>query len=145
MPTLGDLRGKVLILQNFGSDPAPYGIKYESPLLSIEDDYALSGYPDLDKKFSEIEANVVAAANGSSWDGGRGNGSLYLTHVSASVGVIPIEAAAGTKGGGVVGLNDRVGEWLVAEGGKGIGTTGVVILDFPGHELVEEVLARNRR
>ncbi len=56
------------------------------------------------------------------------------------MGVLPIEAAAGTKDGSVVGMNDRTGNWLKAGNG---GNTGVVIIDFPGKKLAEEILARN--
>jgi 1-phosphatidylinositol phosphodiesterase len=142
LPTLGELRGKILLIQNFGSDPAQYGIKYESPLLVIEDDYALTGLGDMDRKFAAIEDNLLAAQNGTSWDKGHGDGRVYLTHLSASVGVLPIEAAAGTLDGKMVGMNDRTGEWLGGRVG-GNGTAGVVIMDFPGRELIEEVLARN--
>lgn len=40
----------------------------------------------------------------------------------------------------MLGMNDRTGKWLKNGGG---GTTGVVIIDFPGQELVKEVLSRN--
>lgn len=142
VPTLGELRSKVLIIQNFGPVPAPYGIKYESPLFVIEDDYALSGLADMDSKFALIEENLLAAANGSAWNNGLGDGLVYLTHVSASVGVLPIEVAAGPFNRSVTGQNDRTGKWLT-DHVDGKGTTGVVILDFPGKDLIEEVLARN--
>ncbi|KAF4629715.1 hypothetical protein G7Y89_g8430 [Cudoniella acicularis] len=131
VPTLGDLRSKILILQNFGSDPAEYGIKWESPLLSIEDDYDIPDlYAGLDEKFQAITSGLTSAHNGID----NNNGKLYLSHLSASVGVLPIEAAAGTKNGSVVGMNDRTGSWL--QSGNG-GRTGVVIIDFPGQQLAK--------
>jgi 1-phosphatidylinositol phosphodiesterase len=137
IPTLGALRGKILILQNFGSDPAQYGVKWESPLLAIEDDYEIPDlYAGLDEKWGQVELALNNSASGIE----SGNGLLYLSHLSASVGVLPIEAAAGTKGREVVGINDRTGEWFAAGNG---GSTGVVIIDFPGRELVKEILARN--
>jgi 1-phosphatidylinositol phosphodiesterase len=142
VPTLGELRSKILIIQNFGPVPAPYGIKYESPLFVIEDDYALTDLGDMDSKFSLIEENLLAAANSSAWNGGLGDGLVYLTHVSASVGVLPIDVAAGPLNKSVAGQNDRTGTWL-SDHIDGNGTTGVVILDFPGKNLIEEILARN--
>jgi len=142
VPTLGELRSKILIIQNFGPVPAPYGIKYESPLLVIEDDYALTDLGDMDSKFAAIEENLLAAANSSSWDNGLGDGLVYLTHVSASVGVNPIDVAAGPLNRSVTGQNDRTGTWLT-DHVDGNGTTGVVILDFPGKDLINEILARN--
>jgi 1-phosphatidylinositol phosphodiesterase len=142
VPTLGELRSKILIIQNFGPVPAPYGIKYESPLFVIEDDYALTDLGDMDNKFALIEENLLAAANSSAWNNGLGDGLIYLTHVSASVGVNPIDVAAGPLNKSVTGQNDRTGTWL-SDHVDGNGTTGVVILDFPGEKLVEEILARN--
>jgi 1-phosphatidylinositol phosphodiesterase len=134
IPTLGELRGKILILQNFGAEPAQYGIKWESPLLAIEDFYDIPDlYSGLDSKWAAIETALEAAGNE--------EGTLYLSHLSASVGVLPIEAAAGTRNGSVVGLNDRTGEWLKKGNG---GETGVVVIDFPGKELIQEILKRNK-
>ncbi|TVY44169.1 1-phosphatidylinositol phosphodiesterase [Lachnellula occidentalis] len=136
-PTLGDVRNKVLILQNFGSEPAEYGIKWESPLLALEDDYDIPDlYAGLDSKFQNITDSLTAAKAGIE----SNDGKLYLSHLSASVGVLPIEAAAGTENGSVLGLNDRTGGWLKEGNG---GRTGVVIIDFPGMALVREVLERN--
>lgn len=137
VPDLGELRGKVLILQNFGPQPAEFGIKWESPLLSIQDQFVI---PDLhagmDQKFDAIVEGLERAANGT----GIHDGRLYLGHLSGSVYVLPIEVAAGTRNGKIQGMNDRTGEWLRAGNGR---TTGVVIMDFPGKELVREILMRN--
>jgi 1-phosphatidylinositol phosphodiesterase len=137
IPTLGELRGKILILQNFGPEPAEYGIKWESPLLSIEDLYDIPDlYSGLDGKWEAIETALEAAGNETEEEG-----TLYLSHLSASVGVLPIETAAGTRNGSVIGLNDRTAEWLKQGNGGG---TGVVIIDFPGKELIQEILKRNK-
>ncbi|KAE8443012.1 hypothetical protein EG329_002476 [Mollisiaceae sp. DMI_Dod_QoI] len=138
IPTLGSLRNKILILQNFASESATYGIKWESPLLSIEDLWEIPNLASLDEKWEVVRDGLEAAGNGME----RGDGVLYLSHLSASVGVLPVEAAAGDREGEVRGLNDRVGMWL--QEGNG-GSTGVVIVDFPGRKLVEGVLRRNLR
>ena len=142
LPTLGVLRGKIIIFQNFGSEPAEYGIKWESPLLSIQDEYSIPDlHAGLDYKFAAVTQGLNDAKVGIE----KKDGILYLGHLSASIGVLPIEAAAGTfrSGieGGVVGINDRTGAFLEQGGG---GRTGVVIIDFPGKELVEKVLDRNQ-
>ncbi|TAQ83448.1 hypothetical protein B7494_g8227 [Chlorociboria aeruginascens] len=137
VPTLGAIRGKILLLQNFGPDPAQYGIKWESPLLSIEDSWAVPDlYGGLDAKFEAVVAGLENAGNGK----GKRDGVLYLTHLSASDPVLPIEVAAGTRNGSIVGINDRTGYWLRDGNGD---ATGVVIIDFPGRELVRRVLDRN--
>ena len=126
-------------MQNFGSEPSEYGIKWESPLLSIEDDWEIPDlYAGLDEKFDSVKEGLMKAANGTK----RMDAKLYLSHLSASVGVLPIEAAAGTRNGSVAGINDRTGMWLRGVG-EGIERVGVVILDFPGRELIRQVLGRN--
>jgi 1-phosphatidylinositol phosphodiesterase len=90
----------------------------------------------MDDKFTAITEGLEKAADGTAIHDGR----LYLGHLSGSVYVLPIEVAAGTRNGKVKGMNDRTGEWLRAGNGR---TTGVVIMDFPGKELVREILLRN--
>lgn len=108
--------------------------------MSTEDDYNIPDlYVGLDEKFESVKEGLLNAANGTE----VGDGKLYLSHLSASVGVLPIEAAAGTKNGSVVGINDRTGNWLKNQEGKERGNLGVVIIDFPGQELIREVLDRN--
>jgi len=142
LPTLGTLRGRIIILQNFGSEPAEYGIKWESPVLSIQDEYIVPDlFAGLDYKFAAVTQGLEDAKAGIQ----KRDGKLYLGHLSGSIGVLPIECAAGTVRsgieGGVVGINDRTGAWLEQGGG---GRTGVVISDFPGKELVKKVLDRNQ-
>lgn len=135
IPDLGQLRGKILLLQNFESLPAnKYGIGWETGAMVLEDFWQMSNLASLDKKFTAITDNLeYAAANAS-------DGLLYLTHLSASVGVLPIVAAAGLESWNVTGMNDRTGDWLAARAGQ---RTGVVIMDFPGGKLVNEILSRN--
>lgn len=107
-------------------------------MLEIEDLWEIPDLEALDEKWEFIKESLEATNNGTE----KHDGVLHLSHLSASVGVLPIEAAAGNKNGTVVGMNDRTGEWL--KGGNG-GNTGVVIIDFPGQLLVREILKRNER
>ncbi|GJC78088.1 1-phosphatidylinositol phosphodiesterase [Colletotrichum liriopes] len=125
-PTLGALRGKIFLLQNFPSKGP------RAPTASVEHLYM---------KWEAIENALRRAATAKE----HANRVLYLAHLSASVGVLPIEAAAGNLNRTVAGMNDRTGDWLAATADRGdSGKTGVVIIDFPGKELVDQVLARNR-
>ncbi|EGX88165.1 Phosphatidylinositol-specific phospholipase [Cordyceps militaris CM01] len=141
LPTLGDLRSKILVLQNFPADnggPAnKYGIAWEGDQMVLEDVWIVPDVQHLPDKWTAIRDALTRAAADV-----QDNKALYLAHVSASVGVLPIEAAAGPKNRTVVGMNDETGRWLEASGGSG-GRTGVVILDFPGKRVIEAVLARN--
>lgn len=164
LPTLGALRGKIFVLQNFRAEGGPYGIAWSGPAMDLEDLWIIPSVELLSMKWEAIEKALIRAAAADE----TANDVLHLSHLSASVGVLPIVAAAGPINGTVVGMNDRTGLWLdkqahirryvddkslrrrhgnEAEGeGKDVhyGKTGIVIMDFPGRELVESVLERNR-
>ncbi|CAK7235945.1 hypothetical protein SCUCBS95973_009438 [Sporothrix curviconia] len=193
IPTVGQLRGKILMLQEFpyfpesqsylvaDPDATPwYGIPWQlsSSLLQIEDYWQTPDLKHLDNKWDAVRDNLQAAArnataaeNGS--DSGSGSGSdgnyvsssspLFLSHLSASVGITPIDAAAGPANRSVKGINDRTGRWLErgddladlaeraerAEDGVSISKhghytpVGVVMADFPGRRLIDAILRRN--
>lgn len=199
LPTLGALRGKILLLQEFptaaaaaavssdrntttrGSDlssgpgpgpgpgtTSPYGIVWASPAMVLQDLWIIPSLRHLDLKWAAIQSALIRAAD-SAVPAETANDALHLSHLSASVGVLPIEAAAGSRNGSVVGMNDRTGRWLVEqvprrrrradEGDEKLqqqqqqklqrqaeshyGRTGIVIMDFPGQDLVDAVLERN--
>ncbi|EFX05335.1 phosphatidylinositol-specific phospholipase c [Grosmannia clavigera kw1407] len=157
IPTVGELRGKVLLLQEFPNFkaashvPTYFGIPWQlsSALLQVEDLWQIADMAHLEKKWSAIRENLQAA--GKAADDDSKSMPLFLSHLSASVGVTPINAAAGH--GSVVGMNDRTGQWVAASHDKVDEASkddkqhqppvGIVIADFPGHRLVEAVLQRN--
>ncbi|KAF6813089.1 phosphatidylinositol-specific phospholipase C [Colletotrichum sojae] len=142
-PTLGALRGKIFLLQNFPSKgpESPYGVIWESSDMVLEDLWIIPSVDHLYMKWEAIENALRRAATAKPPQADR---VLYLAHLSASVGVLPIEAAAGNLNRSVAGMNDRTGDWLAETAGDAAaGKTGVVIMDFPGRALVEAVLARN--
>ncbi len=141
LPTLGDLRSKIFILQNFPSElgPTKYGIEWEGDQMVLEDLYQIPDVFHLKDKWEAIRKALTRAATDK-----QDNKALYLAHISASVGVLPIEAAAGPKNRTVVGMNDETGRWLEGGAGEG-GRTGVVIFDFPGKRGIDAVLERNKK
>lgn len=168
IPTVGELRGKVLLLQefpNFKAAPSQtsditttyyFGIPWQlsSALLQVEDLWQIADVAHLDEKWAAIRQNLQAA--GEAADDGSRPMPLYLSHLSASIGVTPIDAAAGPADGSVVGMNDRTGRWLAPShdgadeasessenGGQHLPPVGIVIADFPGRQLIEAVLRRN--
>ncbi|TPX11984.1 uncharacterized protein E0L32_007287 [Thyridium curvatum] len=146
IPTLGELRGRALVLQEFDS-AAPYGIPWLSGQLALEDYWVVANASFLDDKWDAIRENLELAAAASPSRAGDGAQQepprrLYLSHLSASVGVLPIEAAAGPLDHpSIAGMNDRTGRWLAAPGHNA--TAGIVIADFPGRALVEAILSHN--
>ncbi|KAH8751964.1 phosphatidylinositol-specific phospholipase C [Diaporthe sp. PMI_573] len=144
LPTMAQLRGKVIVLYEFPTAPGTaYGVPWTSPHISLEDLWVIVDLEHLEDKWEAIRASLEAAGASPS-----GSDVLYLSHLSASVGVTPIEAAAGpleaVNGSMVEGMNDRTGRLLeesVKDGQQG--KTGVIMGDFPGQRLVDAILARN--
>lgn len=146
VPTMGEMRSRVLVLYEFetASSGTYYGVPWTSSHIALEDMWVILNPELLEAKWDAVRRNLEAAAV-SAEDGDV----LFLSHLSASVGVTPIEAAAGplkdrTNGTVINGLNERTGTWLeVKANGGGTGKTGVIMADFPGQELVESILRRN--
>lgn len=143
LPTIGSLRSKIFILQNFPSTISPnhYGIAWEADQMALEDDWIVPDVYHLPEKWAAIKSALEQASTDI-----QDNKKLYLAHVSASVGVLPIEAAAGPKNRTATGMNDETGRWLEKydHDAKYGGRTGVVILDFPGQRLIKDILQRNK-
>jgi len=131
----------------------------------LEDLWIIPSMKQLYMKWEAVENALTRAA-----EAGDSNEALYVSHLSASVGVLPIQAAAGWKNGTIAGINDQAGTWLAKQrrgssnmgirarhgdhdsneeddeeekGELHYGKTGVVIIDFPGEELVDAILERN--
>ncbi|KAG6003642.1 hypothetical protein E4U21_001845 [Claviceps maximensis] len=158
IPTLGQLRSKVFILQNWKrdddtttitkdpkdpkdkTDDSPtYGLQWDGPQMILEDKWIIISPSHLDQKWDAIHS-ALETANVDALN----NEHIYLSHLSASVGVLPIVAAAGTKDNVYPhGMNDKTGAW-VEENLRGGVRTGVVIFDFPGRRAIEAVLEWNR-
>ncbi|KAJ4387181.1 hypothetical protein N0V93_007770 [Gnomoniopsis smithogilvyi] len=141
VPTMGEMRGRVLVLYEFETASATYGIPWTSPHIELEDMWIILHPTLLEAKWDAVRRNLEAAAVSA-----EDSDVLFLSHLSASVGVTPIEAAAGpledrTNGTVIDGLNMRTGEWLEVNGRTG--KTGVVMADFPGQRLVGSILRRN--
>lgn len=144
LPTMAQLRGKVIVLYEFPTAPGTaYGVPWTSPHISLEDLWIIVDLEHLEDKWEAIRTSLEAAG-----ESPPGSDVLFLSHLSASVGVIPIEAAAGpleaVNGSMVEGMNDRTGRLLekgVKDGQQG--KTGVIMGDFPGQRLVDAILARN--
>lgn len=141
VPTMGEMRGRVLVLYEFETLSTSYGIPWTSSHIALEDMCIILNPALLEAKWDAVRRNLEAAAV-SADDGDV----LFLSHLSASVGVTPIEAAAGpledrTNGTVIDGLNERTGTWLEAKGTTG--KTGVIMADFPGQRLVGNILERN--
>ncbi|KAJ6444900.1 phospholipase C [Purpureocillium lavendulum] len=141
IPTLGALRARVFLLQDFAAKSPPYGLAWDGPQMALEDAWIVPDVYHLAEKWTAIRGALERAATDA-----LDNARLYLAHVSASVGVLPVEAAAGPLNRTVTGMNDMTGQWVrdferVPEARR----TGVVIFDFPGRQAIEAVIAWNKK
>lgn len=138
IPTLGDLRSKIFLLQNFKAPSGKsYGLIWSGPQMQLEDFWIMPDASFLDQKWDAIH-KAIKLANETPPD----NEVLFLAHISASVGVLPIEAAAGTADGKVTGMNDMTGDWLEDHVEEAV-RAGIVIFDFPGKKAIDAVLSWN--
>ncbi|MEN8651278.1 phosphatidylinositol-specific phospholipase C [Streptomyces sp. 21So2-11] len=123
LPTLGQARGKVVLLADNGGLP---GVRYgDSALFDIQDDYMA----EPGAKYPQIEAQFRQAA--------REPGKLFLNYVSTSA-LLPPRWNSDR-------LNPRVHGFIDGSEATGWTGLGVVPLDFPNTRsgLVESLLRHN--
>ena len=164
-PSLGELRGKIVILQNF-SAAETYGIEYDS--FSIQDEYNLGTNWDLYSKWEEVKKQLAKANSGSS-------GVKYMNYLSGSGGSFPYFVASGHSSPGTNAprlatgrttpgwknswpdfprVNCFLGICTIAFEGTNILTTnwidsaynnhvGIVMSDFPGPGLINNIIRLN--
>ncbi len=144
LPTLGAVRGKIVLLQDFTASTA-FGLRWAGPAMDVQDTYQLTGLGDLDRKWGLVRAQFERSA--------AGTGTvLYVNHLSATgapaamvTGTLPVTVARGggaTGSGGTSGMLERTVQYLTAHP---TGRTGAVMADFPTADLVDELVARNFR
>jgi 1-phosphatidylinositol phosphodiesterase len=165
-PTLGDLRGKIVILQNFSASQT-YGIPYDS--FSIQDDYKLNSNWDLYDKWTKVKKQLAAANSGDS-------ATKYMNYLSGANGSFPYFVASGhsnpktgaprlATGKTTPGwkgwrdfprVNCALGICTIAFEGTNILTyerlgddyknrVGIIMADFPGPGLIERTIKLNNK
>ncbi|PKV84049.1 1-phosphatidylinositol phosphodiesterase [Streptomyces sp. TLI_146] len=123
LPTLGEARGKVVLLADNGGLP---GVRYGDPaLFDIQDDYNAEPFG----KYPKIEAQFRKAADQP--------GKLYVNYVSTAAALPPEWNAAR--------LNPRVRDFLNSSALPGRTGLGIVPMDFPDATsgLIDAVLRHN--
>ncbi|RZU47501.1 1-phosphatidylinositol phosphodiesterase [Fluviicoccus keumensis] len=166
-PTLGEARGKIVVLQNF-SAPQSWGLNYNN--LIAQDDYSMGTNWDLYSKWTKVKNHLAAAVAGS-------NTSFYINYLSASGGSFPYFVASGqsSPGNGApllsTGLTTPgfksyypdfprvscfIGICTIAFEGTNMLTserlaagsyrrTGIIMADFPGRLLLQNIINLNPR
>ncbi|KAL5604156.1 hypothetical protein BROUX41_002141 [Berkeleyomyces rouxiae] len=132
-PTLGALRGKILIVEDFHtSTPGALGLPWKSTAFSIPDTKIAFGRHWLNLKWVGMALNLELANRAQ-------KNKLHITHTIVSVGASPAKTAGG-DGKEDKGLNYRLGKYL--KDGN-VARTGIVVMDFPGKNLVNQIISRN--
>ncbi|MFJ4963595.1 phosphatidylinositol-specific phospholipase C domain-containing protein [Streptomyces sp. NPDC088729] len=172
-PTLGEVRGKI-VLMGFrapnGGIYDGYGIKQPYPANGmneeyVQDDFEVSTISDIAGKWEKVRAHL-RRTNGT-WDSSRPGekeypykpGALYVNYASGSSGLVhPYTVAGGTPT--ATGVNEFLGQCLRDQkdrcpefhpdrgekfGGRSTwDRLGVIMMDFPGGRLIDDIIARNQ-
>ncbi|KAL1885329.1 hypothetical protein Cpir12675_007002 [Ceratocystis pirilliformis] len=145
LPTLGEVRGKLFILQDFDTQPSGvFGFPWSSPLISNHHFKFGVGKLLVGAKWNTVKKHIEGLS-------GKSAETLYITDMTVSVGSKPISIAAGDKSD--PGMNGRLGSFL-KETKRGNSNDfvfgfkrarlGVISMDFPGKDLVEQILKFNK-
>ncbi|KAL2885138.1 1-phosphatidylinositol phosphodiesterase [Ceratocystis lukuohia] len=134
IPALGEVRGKVLILQDFKTIPASrYGIRWDSRSISYYSHKLSINRHFRYLKWAGIKSHLSRSRS-------EDNDKLRITYTTAGAGLKPIYIAA--KNGITDAINRLLGHYLVFKKGS---CFGVVVMDFPGYEVVELIVQLNDR
>lgn len=151
-PTLGQVRGKIVILQNCRADedddgPCVDGMfepvkEYGYPWndLFIQDDYVVYWtHASMNGKADSIRLHFENAILGNP-------GDMYVNFTSGSAGMNPVDVARGIwiPFRYSDGMNERTYRYLSLLLAQGfVGRLGVVMSDFPGAGLIDVIIAHN--
>ncbi|MFK0229866.1 phosphatidylinositol-specific phospholipase C domain-containing protein [Streptomyces sp. NPDC090303] len=170
-PTLGEVRGKVVLLGFRGPKGGifdGYGIRQSYPAGGSNEEYVQDKYnvdiSGINDKWERVRSHL-RRSNGT-WDSSRPGekecpyqpDALYVNYTSGSSDIAyPYTVAGGTPTATGVneflyqclrGKGDRCPEFHPDRGAKfggrpALDRMGVVMMDFPGGKLVDEIIARN--
>ncbi|WBB77762.1 phosphatidylinositol-specific phospholipase C domain-containing protein [Micromonospora sp. WMMD882] len=142
MPTLGAVRGKVVLTRFVGAFGGIYGGYGLSQLVDsgaeqyIQDEYHVPTIFDIDDKWNKVRAHLDTTNAGPA-------DAMYINYTSgASTGAYPYTVAGGTGLDSVRGVNWFAMRHLFDGNAQ---RTGVVMMDFPGAALIDVIISHNYR
>jgi 1-phosphatidylinositol phosphodiesterase len=121
IPSVGALRGKILLLDNYGK--LPNAVDYPNAAMSVQDDYDTS---DMEHKYQEIIAKFEDALN-------QKGGAVWQVNYTSSCNAV-VDQLANAKA-----VNAKVLDFL--RGKKG--NLGLVLFNFPSVDAIHAVLDSN--
>ncbi|MDY7233339.1 phosphatidylinositol-specific phospholipase C domain-containing protein [Hyalangium rubrum] len=131
VPTLGEVRGRIVILDDFGG--GAYGVSWGS--LQLQDDWTVDTLFDIDDKWNKVRTHLDQTTAGAP-------STLYVNFLSGSSVLAFPYMVAGGDGLSNRGVNDYAIDHLV---GGHAQRAGVMMMDFPGAGLIDAILALNYR
>lgn len=167
-PTLGEVRGKIVMFQNFDTNCGTFGITWESPIMSIQDDYELKTNWCLYDKWEKVKSHLIK--------NNKDKSKISINFLSGAVGAFPYFVASGQSspqngaprlltGKTTPGWKDdwpdfpRVGCFIgicsiAFEGTNNliinyirthseINHAGIIMCDFPGPDLINTIISLN--
>ena len=171
-PRLGQMRGKIVLLQDFAGDQ--YGIDYDT--LSAQDSYTLTTNWELYHKWELVKSKLTSTNTVPSVCNSNNPCPVMINYLSASGGSFPYFVASGKSSPGTdasrlptgkttpgfsgwpdfprvaclgslctiafEGTNNLTYEWLKEETRSRV---GLVMADFPGPGLIEQIIQVNNR
>ncbi|KAL2885228.1 1-phosphatidylinositol phosphodiesterase [Ceratocystis lukuohia] len=131
-PTLGELRGKVLILQDFEiTPPGRYGLPWNSNTVSSYNSKFSPSTLFMESQWAGIKSHLSGEPSPNS-------NKLRITHTTASTGISPLQVAAMNRPR--AGMNRFLGRYLWQPDAK---CFGIIVMDFPGDYLIRSILKLN--
>lgn len=126
IPTLGECRGKIVIVQDFVGPVI--GLQYSE--LNVEDHWEVWAlfYWELDEKWNHIRRHLGETERGD-------KSKMYITF-TCGVGTMAFPYAVAWR------VNHRLLEYLVEEG-QSLKRVGIIGMDFPGGRLIEKIIQIN--
>ncbi|XP_056154768.1 1-phosphatidylinositol phosphodiesterase [Lampris incognitus] len=123
-PTMGEARGKLIILQDF---PGPdLGMRYGS--LDIADDWKVPTLLHVEEKWQSVHEHLEAAAAGN-------KAQIFLTYASGA-GIFAYPNAIAQR------INARLYDYLIARMGQNQ-RFGIITLDFPAAAIIQMIIDFN--
>ncbi|WP_176548463.1 phosphatidylinositol-specific phospholipase C [Bacillus toyonensis] len=139
-PTLGEIRGKIVVIQNFRSNKQ-FGIQYDS--LNVQDQYDVSNLP---AKWDAVKSQIDLANNDVN--------HIYLNHLSGThfnllTGNTPADVAKYINPktvayvGGLGVFNGLDPSRWTETNVNNINHTGIITADFPDFEFSAQIINKN--
>ncbi|NES87266.1 MAG: phosphatidylinositol-specific phospholipase C [Moorea sp. SIO2B7] len=134
-PTLNEVRGKIVILQDFATtSPFRFGLHYRR--FDIQDNWSLDCFKtpsqNLSKKWTNIKNHIEKAKH-------EDRNKIYINYLSAVGGLPCITLITPSY------VAKRTNEQTLAYIRNGnINFTGIIMADFPGADLINEIIKLNR-